>query len=176
MVRVLKILAYILFFILAVVYFLPKSNLYYFAEQELQKQKIMISEETTVEQMFSLELQNAVLSYANIDVATISKSDIQLFVLYNTLTLHDVNLSSMAATFVPLKVDTLEAKYTILNPLTIYIHAKGAFGEADASLHIKDRNITILLKPSSLMQKQYVNSMRKLKKNNNGEYEYAKNF
>ena len=176
MVRVVKILAYILFFILAVVYFLPKLNLYYFAEQELQKQKVIISKETAGEQMFSLDLQNAVFSYANIDVATISETDIRLFVLYNTLTLHDVNLSSMASAFVPLKVDTLEAKYTILNPLTIYIRAKGAFGEAYARLHIKDRNVTILLKPSSLMQKQYVNSMRKLKKNNKGEYEYAKNF
>ncbi|MFK5937060.1 MAG: hypothetical protein QM497_01575 [Sulfurimonas sp.] len=176
MVRVFKILAYILFFILAVVYFMPKSNLYYFAEQELQKQKVVISDETTQEEMFSLELQNAVLSYASVDVATISKADIGLFVLYNTITLHDVNLSSMASAFVPLHVNTLEVKYTILNPLTIYMHSKGAFGEADAMLHIKDRNITILLKPSSLMQKQYVNSMRKLKKNNNGEYEYAKNF
>jgi len=176
MVRALKTLAYILFFILAVVYFLPKLNLYYFAEQELQKQKIIISNETIIEQMFSLELQKAILSYESVDVATISKADVQLFVLYNTLTLQDVNLSSMASTFVPLQVDTLEVKYTILNPLTIYMHSKGAFGEADAMLQIKDRNITILLKPSSLMQKQYANSMRKLKKNNNGEYEYAKNF
>jgi len=176
MVRVLKIFAYMLFFILTLVYFLPKSNLYYFAEQELQKQKVVISDETTVEQFFSLELQNAILSYASVDVATISEADIQLFVFYNTLTLHDVNLSSMASAFVPLQVDTLEMKYSILNPLTIYMHSKGAFGEADAMLHIKDRNITILLKPSVLMQKQYGNSMRKLKKNNHGEYEYAKNF
>ena len=176
MVRVLKILAYLLFFILAVVYFFFFFNLYYFAEQELQKQKVMISDEITVEQIFSLELKNAVLSYASVDVATISETDIQLFILHNTITLYDVNLSSMASAFVPLKVDILEVKYTILDPLTIYIHAKGAFGEADASLHIKDRNVTILLTPSPLMKKQYVNSMSILKKNQNGEYEYAKNF
>ena len=176
MVKVLKFFAYALFFILALVYFLPKSSLYYFAEQELQKQKIVISNETIKEKMFSLKLQNLVPSYAGVDVAHIAETDIQLFIFYNTLTIYDANLSSMASTFVPLHVDIAEVKYTILDPLTVYMHAKGAFGEADAMLHIKDRNITILLKPSSLMQKQYGNSMRKLKKNQNGEYEYAKNF
>lgn len=176
MVRVLKIVAYILFFLLALVYFLPKSNLYYLAEHELQKQKVVISDEKITENIFSLELQNAKLSYAGVDATTIAKSKIKLFGFYNRVTFQDLNLSSMASSFVPLHVDSLEVKYTILNPLKVYLHSKGAFGEADAILYINDRNVTVLLKPSSLMQKEYANSMRQLKKNKNGEYEYAKNF
>jgi hypothetical protein len=176
MVRVLKLLAYMLFFISTLVYFLPKASLYYFAEQELQKQKVIISDETITENLFSLELQNATLTYAGVNVAQIKKTDISLFIFYNTLRIEDVNLSNIASAYIPLHTDTLEVKYTIFDPLRVYLHAKGAFGEADAILHLKDRNITMLLKPSSLMQKQYVNSMHQLKKNDKGEYEYAKNF
>ena len=176
MVKLLKFLAYSLFFIFALIYFLPKQSLYYFAEQELQKQEIILSNEEIVEKIFSLELQHGTLSYKSIPSAKAAKIDIKLLAFYNVINIDDIHVSSVASTFIPLNIKNIELKQTLLNPFNLFLKAHGEFGEAKGVLHILDQNISLILKPSPLMLKKYSSTLHQLKKNEKGEYQYDQTF
>lgn len=176
MVKILKLFAYILFFALALIYFIPKVSLYYYAEKELLQEKIILSGEESVDSGFWLQLHHATLSYDSIQSANIQSINMKMFLLYNSISVKNIELSSMASSFVPLNVESVDITYTIFNPLKIVAKASGEFGEANAEVNILDRNITIVLRASELMKKKYKSTLRNLYKNEDGEYEYDKVF
>jgi len=176
MVKLSKLLAYVMFFILALIYFMPKESVYYYLEKELQKQKIILSDEEIIDNGFSLQLNNTKLSYDSIESANVESINIKIFLVYNSLSVSNVRLLDVASSFVPLHVDTINIKYTIFNPLNIVAESNGEFGQASAEVNILDRNISMVLKPSPMMLKKYRATLRNLKKNKAGEYKYEKTF
>ena len=176
MVKLSKLLAYVMFFILALIYFMPKESVYYYLEKELQKQKIILSDEEIIDNGFSLQLNNTKLSYDSIESANVENINIKIFLVYNSLSVSNVRLLDVASSFVPLHVDTINIKYTIFNPLNIVAESNGEFGQASAEVNILDRNISMVLKPSPMMLKKYRATLRNLKKNKAGEYKYEKTF
>ncbi|MDB2562090.1 hypothetical protein N9X61_00650 [Sulfurimonas sp.] len=169
-------LAYSLFFMFALLFFVPKVSLYHYAEKQLQKQKVIFSNEVPIDKAFSLGLQHMDVSYDSIQSAKVENVDIKLFMLYNHVHIQNIELSEMAAAFLPTKIDNIDIEYTLLNPLEIIASSSGDFGDASASLNILDRNVSVILMPSELMQKKYTKTLRNMKKNTEGSYEYAKTF
>ena len=176
MVKILKLLAYIFFFILALIYFMPKESVYYYLEKELLLNKVVLSGEEIEDSGFSLQLNNSKVSYDSIESADVENINIKIFLVYNSLSVSNVRLLDVASSFVPLHVDTINIKYTIFNPLNIVAESNGEFGQASAEVNILDRNISMVLKPSPLMLKKYSATLRNLKKNKAGEYKYEKTF
>ena len=176
MVKLLKFFAYITFFIFALIYFMPKDSLYYYGEHELKKYKIIVSNEEVKNNALSLKINHSKLYYDSIESAEIKSIDITLLGLYNLIMIKGIKLSTVASNFIPLKIDSVEIKYSILNPLHVLLNANGEFGVAVAEFNISDSNLSVVVKPSTLMLKQYGNSIRELHRNHKGEYEYVKNF
>lgn len=176
MVRILKFFAYMLFFVLALIYFLPKAALYFYAEQELQKQRLVLSKEEVIDSVFSLKIKHAEVTFDAIESASVEEIDLKVFLLYNALHIQNIELSSMAASFVPLHIESADIKYTIFNPLKISGDALGAFGEVNADVNLLERSVTLLLKPSSMMLQKYQNTLQTFKRDQNGEYRYVKTF
>jgi len=176
MVRVGKFLVYLLFFITMVLYFLPKENLYFLLEQELAKKEIFISNEEIKEKAFGLELQNATISYEGIEAAQLKSLDINLFLLYNSLDLQEIELSSLIANYWPQKIQECHLSYSILSPLQIEGVAQGVFGTIEAHYMIKEATLTVILHPSKIMLKKYRSTLRYFKKLKNGEYSYEKSL
>lgn len=176
MVKLLKLLAYVIFFILALIYFIPKESVYYYLEKELLQEKVVLSGEEIVDSGFSLQLNNAKVSYDSIESADVENINIKMFLVYNSLSVRNVKLLDVASSFVPLKIDLIDIKYTIFNPLNIVAESNGEFGQANAKVNILDRNISIVLKPSKVMLQKYKTTLRNLKKNKAGEYKYEKTF
>lgn len=171
-----KFLAFSLFFILAVMYFTPKVSVYYFAEEMLKEYGIIISKEEAVDNGLTLTLSHGIVSFKGIDSATLDELNIKLFGVYNSLDVNGVLLSSTAAAFVPLKIEHIEASYSVINPLYAIASAEGEFGSAELEFSILDNSIHLLLKPSKLMLQKYKSTLRNLKKNEEGEYVYDKTF
>lgn len=176
MLKTLKLLGYTLFFILLLIYFIPKESLYYFVEKELQKEQVVLSDEEIVENLFSLELRGAKLSYRTIESLEVEMISVDIFLLYNSISLEGIKLSSTASSFVPLHLKKIDFSYTIFDPLVVSAKADGEFGEAEGEFNILDRNITMVLTPSKLMLKNYKSSLKNLSKNESGEYRYVQSF
>ena len=176
MVKFLKILSYTILFILAIGYFFPKINFYYLLENEFKKNNIILSQEKIIDKAFSLEINEAKLYFKKIETADIESINIKTFLVYNSVSVENIKLSTMAVSFTPISIDNIYMKYTIFNPLNIVGEVNGEFGKAMININIIDRKMNIVVLPSKLMLDNYKNTLRNLKKNEDGEYEYVKNF
>lgn len=172
--RVLKYFGYLLFFVVALIAFMPKESFYYLLEKELQKFEVVISGETPHENIFSLELHNLSISAKGIDVAEVESAEITLFGFYNSADFTNIEVSSLIESYAPSHIEQLHVGYTIFNPLVLNAFAQGDFGEARIAFRLLDRAVNAVVKPSEVMKKKYKKTMQMLKKDENGEYSYAK--
>ncbi len=176
MVKIGKFFAYLLFFIVALIYFTPKESIYYFAEKELQKQGVVIAHETVKDTGFSLQLRHLDIYLQSIESASVKELDISLFGLYNDVSAEGIELSSALSSMLPTKIEKVKVRYSVLHPLTVELNAAGAFGELHANADLKERKIRAVLQPSSIMKRNYRQALRNFKKQANGEYEYVQSF
>ena len=168
--------AYVLFFILALMYFTPKSNLYFALENELKKHDVIISNESVIDNGFSLELQNAQLFFKSIKSADIEVVNIKIFGIYNSLSMSGIRLSQTLSSFTPLKIDEVIISHSIFNPINIKLYELGENGEAKGSFNLLDMALHIVFEPSKMMLKEHKNSLREFKKSEDGGYVYDKTF
>jgi hypothetical protein len=176
MVRLLKFIGYVLFFVVSLMYFTPKVSLYYFLENKIEPFGVIVTGEEVVDNGLTLSLQDATITLKSIESAVVKNVDVAIFGVYNSVDISDVTLASTASTFLPTDVKNIKITYSILNPLNIKAFATGGFGEAEAKVNIVDRDVVVNLKPSKLMTSQYRSTMRNFKKLKDGGYEYAKTF
>lgn len=174
--KLIKFLVYLLFFILALMFFSPKISAYYFLESHIKPFGVIISGEELHDNGFSLDIEHADVSFKAIDSAKIEKINIKIYGLYNAVNIDGVKLSSTAASFIPLNVTSTKVYHTIFDPLIVYADAMGEFGEAEVRYDILTNGVKITLKPSKLMLRKYKNTLRGLSKDENGEYIYEKTF
>ncbi len=176
MVKIQKYFAYFLFFILALIYFMPKTNIYYFIEKELKNHEIIISNEELQESSFNLHITGGTLSVKSVDSANIDQADMKIYGFYNSVELQEIVLSKTVSSFVPSKIKNATLSYTLFNPTNIQAKVSGEFGEADAQYNLLDKTLYLKLKPSKKMLTNYRSTLSNLKKSENGEYIYEKNI
>lgn len=174
MVKIGRFLAYSLFFILTLMYLMPKDSIYYFFEEQIKPYSIMINNETVTQSGLALNLTDAVIYIKSINSAHIESIEVNLFALYNTVDIKNIKLSSAAAAFIPLNIQEVHIQHSILNPLAITLEGEGDIGAFHASFNLLERVLYLNLKPSEKMLKEYQSTLKNLKKSDNGEYIYEK--
>ncbi len=168
--------AYLSFFMLALMYFTPKVSIYYFLETQLKPYDVIISSESVQDSGLTLSIEDGVVFVKSIDSAKIKNVDITILGLYNALSVSEIELSSVAASFVPLKIAQVDIIYSVIDPLNITANAVGEFGEVQAIANLLERIVHVKLVPSALMKKDYKHTLKNLKKSENGEFVYDKTF
>ncbi len=171
-----KFLAYTLFFIFALMVFIPKSSLYFSLEEKIKTFDIVISKDTLQENIFSLNVQNLNISVKGIESGTAEEVDITLLLFYNSLKFKNIKLSSLVEAYLPSKIQELKVTYTVFNPLYVEVEAEGEFGEIEAEFDILERSLSVRLHPTDIMLKRYKKSIKMFKKSQEGDYVYAKSF
>ncbi len=174
--KFLKFLAYFFFFIFALIVFVPKESLYYLAEAQGKKFDVIVSNETLHEHTFWLGISNLELSAKEIQSAVIEEVDIKILLVYNSISVKNIQLSSLVDAYLPSKIDTLDIHYSIFSPLSIKAEGEGDFGEVKASFDILKRELQVVLKPTNRMLKTHKKSLGMFTKSKTGEYLYAKTF
>ena len=174
MVKIAKFFGYVIFFFFALALFAPKEGVYFLLEKELSKYDVVITDEQVREESVSLHLEGLNVWAKGVESMNIESADVTLLLLYNKIELQNIALADILKSYVPTKIETLQAHYSILDPLHVKADALGEFGEASVSFDVLDRSLTLKLKPSKQMLQGYKSTMRMLKKDENGEYSYAK--
>lgn len=170
------VLLNIFLFSALLLYLLPKENLYYLLEQNLEKKSVVFNDEKFKDKGLQFEVRNATLFYKGVESADIGKIRFDFFLLYNAVVFKGIKLSSIAQAFMPLYVNRVDLRYTIFDPFRIRGKARGEFGEADIFLHFIEKKIRVILLPSEIMLQKYKNSLKKFKKSEDGEYVYEQNI
>jgi len=169
-------LLYSLLFIAALLFFTPKENLYYFAEEQLKPLGVVIGYEDVIDHGFTLEISHAKLYVQKIKSANIGTIDIAIFGVYNAVGIHNIVLDKTFEQFFPPLIERMEIHQHLFAPLEVNALAVGDFGEAHATVNLADRNGSVVLTPSKLMNKRYRNTLRQLKKTKEGTYQYVFKF
>lgn len=174
--KISKSLGYFLFFMVSLMYLTPKVNIYYFIEKELKPHGVIISSENVQDKAYFLDVENLNISYKEIQSVKVENLSCYIFAIYNKITVNDIKLASALGSFVPINIQKLNVEYSIFNPLNIVANASGDFGEAKASFNIAEYSLHLDLKPSKIMIKSHQNTLKQLKKTENGEYTYDQSF
>ena len=124
----------------------------------------------------SLGLKNLHVTAKGVDAAQIKEADISVLLLFNSVELREIELSSLVDSFMPAKIEHVTLSYTLFNPLFVSAQGLGKFGDARVRVNLLDRELKLFLKPSKRMIQKYQKSLRMFKKAADGEYIYAKTF
>ena len=160
----------------ALLFFTPKENLYYFAEEQLKPLGVVIGYEEAVDHGFHLEILHSKLYIQKIKSANIASIDIGIFGLYNTVSIDNVLLDKTFEQFFPPLIERIDLYQSIFSPLSLNADAVGDFGEATATVNLLDRNVSVILKPSKMMRSRYKSTLKQLKKSKEGDYSYVYKF
>jgi hypothetical protein len=173
---IMKIFAYILLVIMMIIFFLPKINLYYKAEELLENYKVVLSAELPSDSGFRFKISDGTLYFDDLVVAKNSEITITPLLVYNSVDVKAFSFSEDMKQFTPLGVDGISLRHSIFDPLHVKIQGSGDFGSLDGKISILDKNISLILTPSPQLIKQKPFWLRKMKKNSQGDYTYESTY
>lgn len=173
--KIFKLFIYFLFFILFLLIFLPKESIYNFIEQELSKQNIIISNETRDEKLLSLDIKNAKVFYEGIEGVNIKDINFLSLLVYSKISVKNLEISKSLSSFFPGRIKNIELKHSVLDYKNIIVSSLGDFGVLNGTINLINRTITLKLKSSSKMKREYSKVLRSMKLKD-GEYIYEYRF
>lgn len=166
---VIKYLLYIHFFLLVLLISFPKTNLYHWGLEQLQKEKIALHSSAIDDNFFSFETKNLEGYYENIPIAQVEKTTLSSYFYTTSVVLEDIQLNDIVKGFSPEFIKKVEIKHSLFwNPLSVYFEGffpKGRlFGEVD----LLEKRVTIFLEVPKDFLRKYTKSLQKFTKE--GEY------
>ncbi|HIP13019.1 MAG TPA: hypothetical protein EYG97_01010 [Arcobacter sp.] len=165
-----KSLLIFLFFVLSVLVFLPKENLYCLALEKLQNEKILINSKSIKDELLSLNINNSIIYYDGIQACKVSSVGINLYLFENSVNIYNIRLDDMMKQFLPPKIKSLNISHSLFNPLIININANLIQAKAYGSFDISTSTLTLYIKPSKHFVKSYKKLLLNMIKQENGEY------
>ena len=123
----------------------PKQELFYLLEKELKKSGVIISNERFQDRWFGFVIENADIYVKGAKMAQVSKLELNIFFLYNTLKIEGVTTNEAIHNVAPKDINYTEIKYSVLDPLKVTLLANGSFGIAKGAVTPLDKKIKILL-------------------------------
>jgi len=168
-----KLFTYLFVFILALLVFFPKQSVYNLIEQELAKNKVIISGEKRDEKLFALDIKDSDIYYEGINVANVNKTSFESYLVYTKLEIKDIRLLDSFKSMVPSPISNIKVEYSILDIKNAKIKANGLFGKLNGNIDILNRVITLELEASSKMKSSYSKILRQMRlKEGKYLYEY----
>jgi len=156
-----KVLIFLLGFLIGIIIFMPKDNLYYTLQKYLEKEKVYINSD--IKSGIDLKLINGTVYYNKMDVLTFKNIDILPFILFNEIKADNIKIIDKY------KINSIKAFYTIFYPIKIFIKGKSSFGELDGYVDLVKREIKVyILNLTDTSLKNF------LKKDKKGYFYYAK--
>lgn len=153
--RWLKRLFWVIFFFWIIIAFLPKSNLFYLAENYLQKQKIIFNNEKLSDKFGIFTIKEAQVFYDGLHVGDIDKISILPTIFYNSLAIENASFTNAMKQFVPQNINALHVRHTLFYPIVAFISSSGDFGEIKGDVNFYTRKVKLVLTPQKDFATKY---------------------
>ena len=114
-----KYIGYFFFLLFTILIFLPKNNMYYKAEEQLSKNKIIITNEDIKSGLFNFEINQASLIYSKSKFAKVEDVKIKSYLFYNSVDVTNIEVLDKFTKQYPIKTKSLNLSYSVLNPLFV---------------------------------------------------------
>lgn len=152
-----KILTAIAGFLLGLIIFMPKDNIYFKIQEILSKKNIYINSD--IKNSLALELKNGTVFVNKMDLAYFDRCEIYPYIFWNKIECNNINIANQY------KITNINGSYSIINPFKIKISGNSNFGKIEGEINIFDKNGRIYItKLTNSLIKRY------LKKDKKGYY------
>ena len=167
-----SIIAYSILTLVTVLYFVPKTNLYYKLEHQMQAHGIIVHNEHIDDKKFWLEITDAELYIQKIQSLHVQTTKVMLFGVYNQVDLGNISLSPTLGEFVPKHIDAVKLCYALYNPFNITGLVQGDFGQAKINIDLYNGVFTANIEASMLMKSRFLTTLENFTRDKKGVYHY----
>ena len=173
--KILKLFLYLFAFIVFFIIFLPKESFYNLLEKELEKNQIIVSNETKKDKPFSFSVLNADIFYQGINMAKVDDITFKTYLFQTKVIFKNINFLDTLSSFAPTPINEVIFEHSILDVNKINIKSSGTFGEVSGNIDILKREIKIELNATTLMKNSYSKLLLYMKLENE-RYVYVYKF
>ena len=123
--------------------FMPKQELYYKLEQELEKNDIKINEKRLESGLFSLTLHESDVYVKGIKLATVEKVNFFTLLFYTTISMEQLHLDDSLKAMLPTQVDNANIVHAVWKPMSVDITSEGSFSGLEGMAHLGERTLRL---------------------------------
>ncbi len=173
--KILKKLFLIFAFLYLCIIFLPKTNLFYLAQEQALKQNVIISQESLSDVLGIFSASNSKIYYDGLLVGNVKTIRLIPALFYNCLSISDAKFNSGFAQFIPKSIDSLKLRFTLFFPVRVFISSDGDFGDISGHFDLINQKLHLVLEPKKGFMSNYPELANQFKKINN-EYVYETSY
>jgi len=174
---IIKYTFYILFFIVATIAFLPKTNIYYFALNTLKEHKIELEQLNIIDKFFEFEVENIKVKYEKAEVSNISNINTEFYIFRSSLKLENIIVNESLYKFIPKSISDISISHNILDPLKVNIISHFELGNCIGYIDLVNKIVKLEFKVSKSFKSKYKHIVKQLKiskeKSNKNEEVYT---
>jgi hypothetical protein len=148
-----KFLIVLVVFYLAFIAFMPKENIYYTLLNQLKSERILITQESLSDDLFSLKGEEISIFYDGIESVNADSFSLLPFGIYNKFEAINVRASKELKKMFKYSADKVEIVYAVWDYKRAKIYAEGDFGTIEGELDILGQRVKLLLDPSPSFEK-----------------------
>jgi len=142
-----KFLLLLFSFYLALVFLMPKAELYYTLKSYLKPERIVLTQDSVKDRWFDLKVENLKLFYDGIESAQAENLTIAPWLLYNKVNAHNVTAGKDVKKMFDFKADYVTMTYSVIAPFAVKIDAEGNFGKIEGALNLKEMKLKLVCTP-----------------------------
>lgn len=143
-----KMILFIAIFLIGIILFMPKVNLYYTLENFAKKEHVEIKEGSLKDRWIDLNIKDATLFYDGIASIEADVLTIAPWIFYNKVTAVGVSPTKEIKSMFDATADKVTLTYSVLDYKRIMIEAEGDFGEIKGAVDVIEQKVRLILSPS----------------------------
>ena len=144
-----KFLLILFSFLSALVFLMPKTEIYYTLKLFLAPQHIILTQERVKDRWFDLKIENLKLLYDGIESAQVEQLNIVPWLFFNRISAENVHAGKDVRKMFDFNAEQIIVTYSVLSPLEATISANGNFGTIEGSLKLKEGKLKLVCEPTN---------------------------
>ncbi len=155
---------------LALIFLMPKEELFYTLETFLKDQKVMIVKESIKDRLFDLKIKDVKLFYDGIETAQIDNITVKPWLFYNSVVAKNLSSGKDIKKMFDFKGEYVRLVQAFWHPFVAKIEAKGNFGKIWGKIFLKEGKIKLICEPEKSFKRSQI--FRELFKKRDEGYVY----
>ncbi len=128
---------------LALLLFMPKSELYHSVEKKLAEQDIKLNEKSIEEGLFSLSVKDVTVYVKGIALINIEELNFFTLLFYSSLNVENLIVDEALQVKVPGATKQAHITHQLFSPLSLTVDANGSFGQIEGNIDLLNYKILL---------------------------------
>jgi len=164
-----KVFAIFISLYISLIVFMPKEQILYTVLNQAAKERVFFKIKDVSDYGIYADVKDTTIIYDSMRVANIEDMKLFLFLIYNKISLANIELKGSFKNMLNLTILDGFLTYTVFSPFNIGINLKTTIGDISGSFDIKTSKIKLLLVPNERFKRfKYKRYIKKV----DGGYKY----